>query len=103
MTLLKNLSLGSLLGILPFHILGWLILAIAFLFKGKFKDSFWIIKAIFWNIFNLPEIMKKRSIVQKEIRKITDRQFLEKIMTKRPVSFYLRKARCYILGIPFQE
>jgi GT2 family glycosyltransferase len=103
MTLLKNLSFGNLLWILPFHILGWLILSIAFLCKGKFKDSFWIIKAIFWNIFHFPSIMKKRSIVQKQIRKIPDNQFLEKVMTTKPASFYLRKAGFYILGIPFKK
>ena len=100
-TLLKNLSFGNVLKIVPVHILGWLILSIAFIFKGKVKDSLWILKAIFWNLFNLVATIKKRNYVQRKLRKIRDGMFFDKVMIKKPASFYLRKSYCYLKGVPF--
>lgn len=103
MTLIKNLSLGSLLKILPLHILGWFVLSLLFLLRGKVFDFIWIIKGILWNLFNLSGTLKKRFYVQKEIRKIKDSIFFKKVMIKMPLKFYLKKSRCYLAGEPFDE
>lgn len=102
-TLLKNLSFLSLLKILPFHIISWIFLSISFIMKGKIKDAFWIIKGIGWNAVNFHNLIKKRVYVQKNIRKIKDREFLNKIMTKQKASFYFKKAICYLNNKPFNS
>ncbi|MFC1646136.1 glycosyltransferase family 2 protein, partial [Candidatus Omnitrophota bacterium] len=71
-THLKNLNFVNLMKILPLHILGWFILSLTFLIKGKFFDFVWINKGIFWNLLNLPCIFKKRNFVQRKIRKVKD-------------------------------
>jgi len=94
-TLLRNLSWGNLVKILPLHILCWFMLSFAFLSKGKIDDFRWIIKGILWNFLNLDTVLRKRSIVQRKIRKIKDYVFLEKVMTRKSLIFYLNKLRCY--------
>lgn len=101
-TLIKNLSFGSLCLILPTHIIMWLILSLIFCFKGRFKDSVWIIQGIFFNLTNLSTHHKKRSVVQKSIRKVRDGTIFKEVMIRKPLSFYLKKARCYIRGVPFE-
>jgi GT2 family glycosyltransferase len=102
-THIKNLSLGYLLRILPVHVLGWFVLSVVFLLKGKFKDSFWILKGMFWNLSHLPEILKKRFHVQKNIRKVNDASFLSRVMVNRPLTFYFKKAGCYLSGRAFND
>jgi GT2 family glycosyltransferase len=101
-TLLKNLELKSLIGILPLHILCWIALSFMFLIKLKFSDSFLIIKAIFWNLLNFTEIIKKRSLIQENIRKIRDNDFMDRVMIKKSLNFYFKKATCYIRGVAFE-
>ncbi|MFC1753742.1 glycosyltransferase family 2 protein [Thermoproteota archaeon] len=102
-TLIKNLSLKNLVVILPFHLLGWLVLSLLFLFKGKFKDSYWILKGIAWNIINLVPLLKKRVSVQRNTRKVKDSAFFKKVIVSRGISFYLKKASCYVTGKHFRE
>ena len=101
MTLLKNLSLGSIVKIVPFHILGWIILSFAFVLKGRLKDAFWITKGILYNFIYIVPIIKKRNIVQRKFRKISDKALFENVMIKKPLIFYFKKAYCYLTGIPF--
>ena len=103
LTLLKNLSIGSLIKILPLHILSWFSLSLLFLIRGKIKDSFWITKGIFWNLFNLPQALKKRSYVQRKIRKIKDGEFLGKLMIKKSILSYFKKATCYLDDTNYTE
>lgn len=97
-TLIKNLGLLSLLKMLPFHILSWCCLAVMFTLKARFKDAVWIIKASLWNVFNLGSLLKKRHFIQKKIRMVKDSRFMPKIMTSRPLSYYLGKSVSYIYG-----
>lgn len=103
LTLLKNLSFGNVLRIVPLHILGWLILSVAFILEGKIKDSLWILKAVLWNFINLVATIKKRNFVQRNLRKVRDGEFFDKVMIKKSASFFLKKACCYLRGIPFND
>lgn len=100
-TLLKNLGATGLIKILPLYILSLLTLSAMFMFRGKFKDGFWVIKAIIWNFFNIIPVLKKRFFIQKFIRKTGDKEILTKVMIIRPLNYYLGKAISYIYGRPY--
>ena len=95
-TLLKNLSLFNVVRIVPIHIFCWIFLSLFFMMKGLFKDSYWIFKGILWNFSNFPKILKKRLFVQKKLRKVRDRDFLNKLMVYQGFNYYLKKAFCYL-------
>lgn len=100
-TLWKNLSLISLFRVIPLHIASWFALSCMFMVKGKFRDSFWIIRGIFWNFFHIIYVLQKRHIVQKKIRKVSDKSFLARVSVKNPLSYYMGKALSYIYGRAF--
>lgn len=78
-SLIKNLEARNLWLILPIHIFISLGISFAFLIKFLPKNTILIIKAIFWNIFNLPQTLKKRKVIQKQ-RKITDKDLFKNLM-----------------------
>lgn len=81
-SLIKNLEMENLIPILFAHLVISICIAGFFLLRGKIKNCWMILKAIIWNIVNLPRTLKKRSEVQK-IRIIPDHQIFEKLI--RPV------------------
>ena len=100
-TLIKNLGFLNLIKILPLHIFSWLGLSTMFVCRKKFKDAFWIIKAIIWNLANAGTLIKKRRFIQRNIRKVGDSQIMAKIMISNPFGYYLGKAVSYLYGKPF--
>lgn len=78
-TLIKNLSLGNLLVILPLHLVISFGIASVFLLRGRFTNSAMILRAIWWNVTNIGNITKKRTKVQK-LRQIPDSMIFEKLM-----------------------
>lgn len=88
-TLIKNLELKNLLKILPLHLLLCLGISFFFFLKGELKHGFAILRGIGWNIKNLRKNWQKRRIVQRQIRKIPDKELLPKIKRKvRPPYYY---------------
>lgn len=87
---LKNLGTAELLKILPLHLCLCEIGAIFYyLFWKRDSDLFLAIqKAIIWNIQHLGETLKKRREVQKDIRKIKDKDFIPKLKKKVRLSYY---------------
>lgn len=77
-SLIKNLEIRNLIPILFFHLLISLGITGIFLLKGSFKNSWMIIKAIFWNIFHLPLLLEKRSKIQRT-RRVTDKEIFSKL------------------------
>ena len=97
-TLIKNLEFKNLIKILPFHIGCWLSLALFFTLKGGITDSFLILKGIGWNILNFGVVLKKRSLINHNIRKKRDCEILPNIMDKKKISYYFGKAFAYLTG-----
>ncbi len=87
-SLIKNLSFLNLLIILFMHLLVLNFLVVYYLFKFKLKEIVVIYKSIGWNILNIGEILKKRSIVQK-FRKVDDDQIFKYCMERINVGSYL--------------
>jgi len=100
-TLIKNLSLINIIKIMPLHLSCWLVLSMMFLFKLKFRDFFWIQKAILWNITRLGLLLKKKALINCKIRKVKDSQIMAKIMKNTSLSYYFGKAVSYIYGRPY--
>lgn len=83
-TLIKNLSFGNLVWMLPVHICICLVLSIIYLFRLRPANTGAILRAIWWNIASLGASLKKRKQVQKEIRQVSDKELFGHI--KKDVS-----------------
>lgn len=99
-TLIKNLEARNLIQILPLHIISWLILSCMFFITLEFSKSFFITKGIIWNFVNLPRILKKRRLVQKN-RIISDDRIFELVGERKNILYYLGKSLAYVRGKPF--
>ena len=87
--MLKNLSPGEILKILPFHLVLTQIAAISFLMRGGVKVAFSTERGIFWNVLTFPKTFTKRKRVQGKIRKISDEILMNTIRKSvRPVYYY---------------
>lgn len=86
---LKNLGFFELIKILSVHIALCELLFLLFILRGKLGISIAIQKAIFWNFLNINTTLIKRSIIQKNIRKINDREILTKIKKDPGIGYYI--------------
>lgn len=77
-SLLKNLGKFYALLIIPLHMLISIGIVLAFLIRGKPKNSLMIINAISWNLRNLNKTLKKRAIIQKN-RKKSDGEIFKRV------------------------
>lgn len=87
-TYLKNLNVVNLIKVLPVQFILYQIIFLSYLIKQNFSAALYIQKAIWWNITNLPLILRKRRLIQKKIRKIDDRKFMEIVSYSAPISYY---------------
>ena len=94
-SLLKNLNLFSLIKIMPIHIISCIGICVLYIFMWKPHNAVAIIKAIGWNIMNISSTLKKRDVVQNQIRKVTDRQLFTSNMKKVPFMYYFELAMSY--------
>lgn len=69
---IKNLSIGKLMLVLPIHFLLCELLIVMSLLRGKFRQALASQAGVVGWIPNLPEILKKRRHIQKNIRKVND-------------------------------
>ena len=95
-TLLKNLSLGNLILILPIHLLLCLLISATFFILGKPSNAKAIIRAIGWNIANFGATLEKRKKVQKDIRKITDRELFKDNLKRIPFNYMWSFLKAYL-------
>jgi hypothetical protein len=59
------------------------------LVKGKIKNALAAQIGVFWWVFHLPRILKKRKYVQEKIRRVSDDEFIPKIKHNPPFPYYL--------------
>lgn len=88
-TYIKNFGAVSLLKILPLHMFLCEIISFVYLFTGQFAYFLAVQKAIFWNISNLPNTLRKRSIVQRKFREIGDTEYFALVLRSPRLSYYL--------------
>ncbi len=85
---IKNLGPIELIKILPLHLLLCEIAAIIFIIRNRFDLFIGINKAIYWNIRNIKNTLRKRRIIQTKIRKIKDKDLMTIIKRNPPVRYY---------------
>jgi len=86
-TYLKNFEPGTLLVVLPVHLMYCFTVCLAYLFTGKFSLCIAIIRAIGWNILSLASLRSERRNINR-LRKKTDKNYLKHITKKVRLSYY---------------
>jgi len=88
LSFLKNFETKNLLTIIPVYLLMNVILSIIWLLQGNYKNAASLYKAIYWNIKEFGNTMKKRQLVQRQ-RKIRDSEYLAKVKKNPRFSYYV--------------
>ena len=88
-TYMKNMEIGTLLKVMPVHLLLYLAVTGAFFLRGQFSLGFAVLRSIWWNIVNIPLILKKRKYLNTKIRKIRDRDYLHELTRQVRPSYYI--------------
>jgi len=87
-TYIKNFSALYLFTIVPKVLLLYELLTLVYLFTGKAANAIAVQKSILWNIFFLPQTLKKRVFVQSSVRKVNDKDFMPNITRTVRLSYY---------------
>jgi GT2 family glycosyltransferase len=91
-TLLKNLGGARLVWMLPLHVGLCLGLAAWYPLRGKAGIGVAILRAIGWNVRDLPQTLRKRRRIQSR-RRVADRELMPRITVPTPVRTLLSYAR----------
>jgi len=83
----KNLEIKTLMKVLPSHLALCTFASIMYCVTGKFSLAYCIQKSIFWNLFNLKTILKRRREI-KNLRKVGDNEYLPNVTKKVRASYY---------------
>lgn len=84
---IKNFSLRTLAWALPIHILLMMGVSVIWVFQGKIRHAGTPLRALWWTMYHISEIIKKRNIVQR-IRIAHDSVYLP-VLTKNPSLAYI--------------
>lgn len=87
-TYLKNFDVKNIISILIPHLIICEVSTVLYLLIGKPGYAVAIQKAIFWNLFNFPRMLKERRKVQKNIRKVSDDSFVNILTRKVNIKYY---------------
>lgn len=100
-TLIKNLEFVNLFRFLPLQVGCLFILSFLFVLRGNLQDGFYVLKAIGWNVWNLPVLFKKKYCINRDIRVKEDKEILIRVMERKGIEYYLGKAFSYTTGRSF--
>lgn len=88
MSYMKNFSVTELVKILPVHIIFCELIIFVLLTQCKLKKALSLQFAIFYPMFHLSSILKKRLFIQKRIRKVKDNEISKYIINNPRPSYY---------------
>lgn len=88
-TIIKNSSFGTLLWMLPIHIIICICIGLYFALIGETEGSRSIYKALWWNVTNLRDTLILRKKIQ-TLRKVSDKAIFSQLLYNPSLSFYLR-------------
>ncbi len=94
-SMLKNLGTIEALKILPVHLGLCISIAAMYALRGRFRKSSAILEALFWNIRNLHGTLASRRIVQREIRRVSDRDLMRTAKVPVPLTYFWKLYREY--------
>ena len=86
--LLKNLSAPAALRILPVHLLLNLGLIVMELLRGRIRSARGVSAALVWNVGHLGDTLRKRRQVQRQLRRVSDRELMPRITRRVRASYY---------------
>ncbi len=88
LSFLKNFEVKSLLTIIPTYLIINLLLSWFWLFQGKYKHFFVPYRAVYWNIANIGNTLKKRRSIQ-SYRKKSDKEVSRITKVNPKLKYYL--------------
>jgi GT2 family glycosyltransferase len=91
-SLLKNVGPARLAWMLPLHLFLCLSLAVWFRVRGRPEVAGAIVRAIGWNVRQLPRTLRKRRKVQQR-RRVSDHQLMPRIMKRTPLRMLFAYAK----------
>ena len=91
-TILKNADGPTLVKIVPIHLVFWIGIIVWHFGRGRAQEGFWISRGILYNIRNLRSTWRKRMIVQRQVRVVSDKTILSTIMTRISPTYLYWKA-----------
>lgn len=94
--LIKNLEWHNLIRILPKHLLIWLFVAFIFVLKGEFRKVKYTFGGIFYNLWHLGAICRKKARINATIRQKKDKDILPYIYKATPFSYYINRFITYV-------
>lgn len=85
---LKNLGGWEMLKILPVYFSMNFIWSIGYLLEWEWQNFLIVYKAIWWNIVNVKNTLKKRNYIQLNSRKKTDKEIFSRVKKNPRLSYY---------------
>lgn len=85
---LKNFEYITLIRILPVHLMIYLLYAVFSMIRGKWNAPLAVTKAVWWNIMEFPETIRKRRVIQGTYRNVSDRAFHDLVFRSPRASYY---------------
>jgi len=85
---LKNFSIKYLVKVLPLMLFLYQIVFFGYILTGRFQYALAVQKGIIWNLINLKSILKKRKYIQKNIRKISDDEYIPRLTKNVDFMYY---------------
>lgn len=89
-SVIKNFEFIYAIKFLTHYLLIYFLLICYYLVKLRIDLSWGIIRAIIWNVFHVYGTMQKRKFIQKNNRKIRDREYLSRLSKHMPWRYYIR-------------
>ncbi len=87
---IKNLGFIEGVKVIPVYLGFTILCSIVYLIKGNFGCFVSVYKAFWWNVINIKSTLKKRSNIQRNIRKLPDNTFLPRITRNPRLVYYYR-------------
>ncbi len=91
-TILKNADGLTLVKIVPIHLALWMGIIVWHFGRGRTREGFWISRGILYNLRNLRSTWSKRIVIQNQIRMVSDKTILSKVMKRISPSYLYWKA-----------
>lgn len=89
-SVIKNFEFFYAIKFLTYYMLIYFLLICYYLVKLRIDLSLTIIRAITWNVTHVYDTMQKRKFIQKNNRKIRDREYLSRLSIHMPLRYYIR-------------
>jgi len=92
-TIVKNAGFSLGLRMIPVHVSIWIATMALLFFKRRGVEAALVGRGLAWNIIHLSLLQRKRLLVQRRIRTVSDSRFLPRVMRPMSTEYLLKRAR----------